>query len=122
MKIFKKDILIILLLILISLGIYLFNSKFSEKGNEAEVMVDGKLFGRYPLYENGKYEIYNGDSYNILVIENGTAKISEASCKNQICVNHKAISKNNESIICIPNKIVVKIISENDDNIDDVAR
>lgn len=122
MKIFKKDILIILLLILISLGIYLFNSKFSEKGNEAEVMVDGKLFGRYTLDENGKYEIYNGDSYNILVIKDGTAKISEASCKNQICVNHKAISKNNESIICIPNKIVVKIISENDDNIDDVAR
>ncbi len=122
MKIFKKDILIILLLILISLGIYLFNSKFSEKGNEAEVMVDGKLFGRYTLDENGKYEIYNGDSYNILVIKDGTAKISEASCKNQICVNHNAISKNNESIICIPNKIVVKIISENDDNIDDVAR
>ena len=33
----------------------------------------------------------------------------EADCPDQICVNHLAISRDGESIICLPNKVVIAI-------------
>lgn len=46
---------------------------------------------------------------NKVEIKNGKIKMVHANCKNQICVNHKEISKKGESIICLPNKIIVEI-------------
>ena len=33
----------------------------------------------------------------------------EANCPDEICVHHKPISKNGETIVCLPNKVVVVI-------------
>ena len=46
---------------------------------------------------------------NILVIKDGKAFIESADCKNQICVNHKPISKTGETIVCLPHKVLVEI-------------
>lgn len=46
---------------------------------------------------------------NTVVIKDGEVYMSEASCKNQICVNTGKISKKGESIICLPNKTIVEI-------------
>lgn len=55
-----------------------------------------------------RIEQENG-SYNVLVIHNGTAAVTEASCPDGICVKHKSISLRNESIVCLPNKVIVEI-------------
>ena len=44
-----------------------------------------------------------------VVIENGSVYVSDADCKNQICVNHSKKTKKGESIICLPNKVIVEI-------------
>ena len=41
---------------------------------------------------------------NTVQIENGKVKMAAANCPDQICVHQKAISRNGESIICLPNK------------------
>ena len=46
---------------------------------------------------------------NTVSIEGGRVKVTQADCKNQICVNHKSISKKGESIVCLPNKVIVEI-------------
>lgn len=62
--------------------------------------------------------VYTGSLYydrtvklagNTVVIENGSVYVSDADCKNQICVNHSPITKKGESIICLPNKVIVEI-------------
>ena len=49
------------------------------------------------------------DYYNVVVISGGTVSVTEASCKNQVCVKHGAISRPGESIVCLPNRLVVRI-------------
>ena len=49
------------------------------------------------------------DYYNLVTISDGSVKVSEASCKNQVCVKHSAISSAGESIVCLPNRLVVSI-------------
>ena len=46
---------------------------------------------------------------NTIVINSGTVYMKDATCKNQICVNYKKISKKGESITCLPNKVLVEV-------------
>lgn len=46
---------------------------------------------------------------NTVVIRDGRVKMEKADCKNQICVHHAAISRSGESIVCLPNKVLVTI-------------
>ena len=85
------------------------------------IYVDGKEYAEYPLEKDGKYIIDRGGVKNVVVIEDGTVKMESASCDNQICVKHKLISKDGESIICLPNKVVVEVRSEKNNAIDSVA-
>lgn len=49
------------------------------------------------------------DYYNVVEISNGSVSVTEASCKNQVCVRHGSISRTGESIVCLPNRLVVSI-------------
>ena len=42
------------------------------------------------------------------VIQNGEVFMENSNCKNQICVKHKKISRSGESIICLPNKVIIQ--------------
>lgn len=64
---------------------------------------------------SGNRDVHGYGSYNIVTILNGTVSVTEASCKNQVCVQHAPISRSGESIICLPNKLVVRI-EAGDDN------
>ena len=65
------------------------------------------------------YNVYNdnGDICNTVQIKNGKVKMIYADCKDKICKNHKEISKSNESIICLPNKVEVTVISDKSEDI-----
>ncbi len=83
-----------------------------DRGNEITVTVDGVLFGTYSLDAPCSVEIPSGKDgagRNLLVIEDGTARVQEASCPDGICVHHRAISREGETIICLPNRVVITV-------------
>ena len=85
---------------------------FSPMGETVIVTVDGQQFGEYPLDVDRRVEISNGDGYNVLIIEDGLARMEKASCPDGICTSHRPIKRAGESIICLPNKVVVEIHSK----------
>ena len=64
---------------------------------------------------------YGDGEYNDILVENGKIKIADASCPDKLCVNQKPVSKNHESIICLPNKIVLKIVDGEEAELDAVT-
>ena len=80
--------------------------------------VDGKEYGRYQLSSEQEIQI---NETNVLEIRDGKAKMKSADCPDQICVHQKAISRNGESIICLPNKIVLKIVDGEEAELDAVT-
>ena len=118
----RNDIILILTLLLIaSIGaVYLFF--FREEGNTVVVTIDGKSYGVYSLNENLTKDIYSGEEdkdFNRLIIRDGKAYIESASCPDGICVNHKPIFRQGESIVCLPNGVVVTVIeSDSSDDVD----
>ncbi len=122
----KNDIILIVALLVIGLGAYLAITLFqgaSTKNGTALVTIDGEVYGRFPLVVDAteRIELPNG-AYNLLVIENGQADIVEASCPDGICVKHRPVSKNGQTIVCLPNKMVVEIENGEASDIDAIAR
>lgn len=116
----KKDILLILLIILVAAGAWILHEALKDAGTGVAVIrVNGAIEGTYPLSEDREISINNGS--NILQIKNGKAKMIEADCPDQICVHQKAVSANHENIICLPNKVIVEIESRQESGLDAVT-
>ena len=57
-------------------------------------------------------KLTEGTSYNILSVTDGMVVMEAADCGDQICVHHKPISSIGESIICLPHRLVVEIVGD----------
>ena len=116
----RSDIVLIGVLLIISLSVLLFVFLTREEGAIADVYVDGVKVAEYPLSIDGVYYLNNGS--NVLVIENGTAYMREANCPDKFskngCVNTGKISYVGQTIVCLPNKIIVEIVGEGEGIVD----
>ena len=116
----KKDwVLIVVILCVAGLAFLLHEVIGAEGAGSVTVKVNGKIEGVYSLAEDREIKI-NGGS-NVLVIKNHEADMVDANCPDKLCVNQKPVSKNHESIICLPNKIVLKIVDGEEAELDAVT-
>ena len=110
-KKYRLDIIFIAAILTVSLvavGIMLLTRR---EGAEVVVSVGGKEVGRYSLAENGEYSV-NGGS-NVFVIENGEVYMKTATCHGyQDCIEAGKIKYKNETIVCLPNKVELRIVGE----------
>ena len=107
----RHDILFIAVLLCLTAAAALGLLLFRDTGDTVCVFIDGQLTGEYALSADRTVEIRIGDAYNILVIRDGTAYVAEASCPDGICSAHRPVSHDGESIICLPNKVVIEVQS-----------
>ena len=101
----KGDIVIIVsvLAMILASSALLFLGKGS--GRTVTVRENNEVVYKGSLYENKVIELTG----NTVEIKDGAVTVAQADCKNQICVNHAAITKKGESIICLPNKVIAEI-------------
>lgn len=122
----KNDLILIISILVITLivvlGMNIWQRQNTDESAMAVVTIDGKEYGAYPLSENRTETIKLSDgSYNVLKIFDGYAEVTEASCRDQICVNHFRIHYSGETIVCLPNKVVVEIVGGEENDIDSVT-
>lgn len=83
---------------------------FRGEGDTVTVSVDGKVIATYPLDKDRVEDIHTGkDGLNRLIIKDGKAWVEKASCPDGICAAHKPIYREGESIVCLPNKVVITV-------------
>ena len=104
------DIILVGVLLIVSLSVFLIFSLTKEEGTTVVVSVDGEKVAEYPLSVDSTYSLNAGT--NILVVENGKAYVSYASCPDGLCMHQGSISMVGEQIVCLPNKIMIEIIGE----------
>lgn len=92
-------------------------------GARVQITVDGVSYGTYSLNENQEIPIEREEGVtNVLVIKDGTADMTEADCPDKLCVHQRAISKTGETIVCLPNKVVVEVLGSEESELDSVAK
>ena len=121
---FRNDLIFIgtILMIVAMVAAALFF--FRGEGSTVQVEVDGTVIGTYPLSVDREVEIITGENreeLNLLVIKDGKATVTTATCPDGICAAHRPISREGESIICLPHKVVVTVVGGEGDEPDVVA-
>lgn len=108
----KNDFILICTLACIAALIIFCQHLNKEDGNQVVITVDGDVYEVLNLNEDKevKIETENGH-YNILQIKDGKANMIESDCENQVCVNSATISNIGETIVCLPHRVIVKIVS-----------
>lgn len=109
----KADIILFTVLIILAISsFFLYRSLFSDKGAYVEISMNGKKIQTLSLEKNTTFEIKNSEGgINVLHIKNQRAYITSANCTDKLCVHQKAIHMEGESLICLPHKVIVTVVS-----------
>ena len=101
----KKQLLAIITVLALTLASSALLIFGKGEGRTVTVKENNEVVYKGSLYENKVIELTG----NTVEIKDGAVTVTNADCKNQICVNHSAITKKGESIICLPNKVIAEI-------------
>ena len=120
----KQDVILVGGVLVICLTAYLFlHVILPEEGSKVVIWVDGEKISEVSLKEDGEYTIDAGNGKkDVLKIENGQAKMLLADCPDHLCLHQPAIFHGGETIVCLPLKIVVEVVSDEEQKIDAIVQ
>ncbi|HOE56498.1 MAG TPA: NusG domain II-containing protein [Bacillota bacterium] len=114
MKLKKGDLFIALILAAAIISWYGINKLTEpEDGRQIVIEVNGDLYRRIPMHEGMKRQeihinLENGKYIDIIADENG-AYVRDVICPDKICQKTGLVNKVGQSIVCLPNKVLVYI-------------
>ena len=121
----KADFILFFLFVAAAL-ISAFTFPRPAEGEEmVRIISNGEEYGIYPLGKDAEVEIAREGHRNVVIIQDGIVHMDYSNCKNQICVHTGEISDKGETIVCLPNYVIVEIIGiggEEDEAVDAIVK
>ena len=115
----RADVLLIAALLILSGAFFLVRYLRSAGGDVAAVYVDGRCTAVYPLSRDVTVDLDNGEGgVNVLVIADGAATVTDASCPDKICMYMGPIRDAGEMIVCLPNRTMIVIEGRGEAKVD----
>lgn len=124
----KHDCLLLCSIIICSLLGLLFLHFYNTVPDQpiAQIMVNGSLIKQIDLtnpLQNRLIKIKGYRGICRIETKKGAIRMLDAPCPDHICVKTGWISHNRQMIVCVPNRVSIKIIEKNRNNdIDTIAR
>ena len=113
----KKDLIFIFSILIFAVFLLLIQRVYGNAQGEADLVkitVDQKLYGTYDLNKNQTITIQNDLGINTIQIQNKDVWMEEADCPDGYCKEQGHISKNKQTIVCLPHKLVVEISDDSE--------
>lgn len=105
MKKAKTSILVLVTAVLFAVSAIFSLVIYKSGADFVEIYDGGSLVGRYPISEDRTIEL----SHNTVSIEGGAVRMDYADCENQICVGTGSISTPLYPIVCLPNRVLIRV-------------
>lgn len=105
----RKDLLLLSLIFSIIIFFYLFSRLQTVRGDTVIIQVDGKIFSRFSLSENRTVKVPGPLGISIVEIKNDKVRMFSSPCPDKLCVREGYISKPGQMIVCVPNRVILKI-------------
>jgi len=106
------DVIAIVLLVLLSTSVILHNKLGSNlpwaRVAEASIFRDGELLFQHLRLDNDQ-EVVLSNGAMIVEVKEGRIRVKESDCPRRICLHTGWIQHPGETIVCVPNKIVIEI-------------
>ena len=78
----------------------------NSKEQKLRITVSGEEYGSYSLEEDQVIKV--GDT-NVCEIKDKKVSMISADCPDQLCIHQRTIQLQGETIVCLPNKVVLEI-------------
>ena len=112
----KADLILFVILLLLGAGLSVFSyAAGRDAAGSVVITVAGEVYGTYDLATDREIVIERDGHTNKVIINQGRVQMESASCHNQLCVNQGEIDRAGEAIICLPNRVVVRITGKEAD-------
>lgn len=106
----KKDLILICSVLVLAAAFWLILRAVGIFGNskaqKLRITVSGKEYGVYSLDEDQVIKI--GDT-NVCEIKDKKVTMISAECPDQLCIHQGPICLQGETIVCLPNKVVLEV-------------
>ena len=107
----KGDLLAIGLVLCLAAAVFLcFLPGSSEAAAYAEIYLDGQLVKTVPLSENQTFLI-EGQYTSQITVADGAIAFTASDCPGQDCVHSGHIHTTGRSLVCLPNRVEVRVVS-----------
>lgn len=88
-------------------GVLLWQTLGQKPARYAEIVQNGTLLRRVDLSEDQTFTVERDGGWNVLVVEDGKIRVSEANCPGCDCVRSGAKNRG-APIICLPHRLEIR--------------
>lgn len=123
----KQDKILIIILVIIALASFAGHRLWS-KGQQvttAEISADGKIVERIDLQgltQQKEFSVQGPLGSTVVQVRDGEARIVSSPCPDKICIRMGWLKSSGQSAVCVPNHILLHIVSEENNQIDSISR
>lgn len=121
----KRGDLWLIAIVLIALGItswMMFQQRAASDSYDgvkyARITVDRDHYRTVRLDEEQMIEIRTKYGYNLLQVKDGGVRMIEGDCRDDLCVLMGFKDRIGDTIVCLPNRVLVEIIGEHGEEAD----
>ena len=119
MKKGDKILIVLILIIGVSFLGYKHLTKETSTDMKIQIYIDSKLYKEEIITnKDKKIEIDNEYGHNIVHIHDGGVSMLESDCDNKVCLDTGFIEGKNEMIVCLPHKLFIQIVSNEDKKVE----
>ena len=116
----KGDFLAILLVVLLAIGVGVAYLPGKNTAGQVDIYQNWQLLETYPLNADRSISI-DADFHNTVQIPGGKVALTASNCPGTDCVHSGWISTPGRSIVCLPNRVEVRIVGTEDADVDFVV-
>ncbi len=111
----KGDFFAIILVVLLAAAVLIAYMPGKNEAQEHTVQVyrDNVLIRELPLNTDAEFEV-SGEYVNRIVVQGGRVCIGDSDCPGSDCVHSGWIDRGGRSIVCLPNRVEIRISGESD--------
>lgn len=108
------DIIVFLGLAASSLLLIWAGSNTPEAAPDVEITVGGEVVNFAPLGQDWLYEAIGPLGATVVECRGGYVWVRESCCRNKVCVKYGKIKTVGQTIVCLPNQVVIRIVGMGD--------
>lgn len=110
----------VILLAALGLGLFFLGLGAGTGSVTVEIRRDGQLVESIPLTQDKRVTV-DGDYTNVIVVRDGAVWMESSDCPGADCVHSGKISAAGRAIVCLPNRVEVRLVGEKQDGVDMVV-
>lgn len=111
----KGDLLAVAVTLLLAVAVFvLFLPRENSQATVAEIYLDGALIRQVSLSEDGEFTV-TGDYENTVTVRDGKIAVTRSDCPGGDCVHSGWIGSRGRSLVCLPNRLEIRVVSASGD-------